>query len=101
MTARSFRVTIRDFNGIEHTAEVTADTLYEAVALGLAAIRKSSWNEGIAENVAVRVLVRDTPVEHTVELKAFTRWLETQGRTPKDITTRSRVREILGIATSR
>jgi hypothetical protein len=34
MSPRSCRVTLRDTEGIEHTAEVTAESLYEAVVLG-------------------------------------------------------------------
>jgi hypothetical protein len=98
MPAQSCRVTIRDPKGIEHTAEVTADSLYEAIALGLKAIRESSWVEGIAQNFAIRVLARDTPVEHTVEFCAFSKWLEQRGRTPREIITKSRIREILGLS---
>jgi hypothetical protein len=76
MPAQYCRLTIKDPEGIEHTAEVTADSLYEAIALGLRAIRESSWVEGIAQNFAIRVLVRDTPVEHTVEFRAFNKWLD-------------------------
>jgi hypothetical protein len=32
-------VTIEDMNGVRHTVDVTAGSLYEAVALGMAAIR--------------------------------------------------------------
>lgn len=39
MQVRSCRVTIRDIEGIAHTVEVTASTLYEAVAQALAALR--------------------------------------------------------------
>jgi len=60
MSARSCRVTIRDTEGIEHSAEVTAETLYEAVALGLRAIRQCSWVEDISPNFTIRVLARDT-----------------------------------------
>lgn len=35
MAVRSCRVTITDLDGVSHTAEVTASTLLEAVALGL------------------------------------------------------------------
>ena len=97
MSARSCRVTLRDSEGIEHTAEVTAESLYEAVALGLQAIQQSSWVQDIAQDVAVRVLVRDTPVEHTVGFRAFNKWLEQRGKTPKEITARNRVRDILGL----
>jgi hypothetical protein len=43
MPVRSCRVTIRDMEGVDHTAHVTASTLYEAVALGLASLRGQEW----------------------------------------------------------
>jgi len=43
MSVRSCRVTVQDLEGISHTAEVTASSLYEAVAQGLAALRKNEW----------------------------------------------------------
>jgi hypothetical protein len=46
MSLRSCRVINRDTEGIEHSAEVTAESLYEAVALGLRAIRQCAWVEG-------------------------------------------------------
>jgi hypothetical protein len=39
MPVKHCRVTIQDLDGISHSVEVTAATLYEAVAQGLAAIR--------------------------------------------------------------
>ena len=48
MPVRSCRVTITDLEGIAHTVDVTAASLYEAVALGLAAIRSDDWVAGIA-----------------------------------------------------
>jgi hypothetical protein len=47
MSVQSCRVSIRDTEGIEHSAEVTAESLYEAVALGLRAIRQCSWVDDI------------------------------------------------------
>ena len=35
MAVRSCRVTVTDLEGISHSVDVTASTLYEAVALGL------------------------------------------------------------------
>jgi hypothetical protein len=48
MPVRSCKVTIEDMNGVSHTVEVTAGSLYEAVALGMAAIRTDEWVSGIA-----------------------------------------------------
>jgi hypothetical protein len=53
MPVRSCRVTIQDLDGVSHTVEVTADTLYEAVAQGLAAIRGNKWVAGIAQGLNV------------------------------------------------
>jgi hypothetical protein len=39
MAARTCRVTITDLESVSHTVEVTATTLYEAIALRLAALR--------------------------------------------------------------
>jgi hypothetical protein len=78
-------------------AEVTAESLYEAVALGLRAIRQCSWVEDIGQNFTIRVLARDTPVEHTLEFRQFHKWLEQPPRSPREITARARVREIRDI----
>src|ERR1700680_2320751 len=96
MGVRSCRVSIRDTEGIEHSAEVSAESLYEAIALGLRAIRQCAWVGDIGQNFTSRGLARDTPVEHSVEFRAFHKWLEQRGRSPREMTARARVREILG-----
>jgi hypothetical protein len=98
MPVRSCRVTIQDMDGVSHTVEVTAATLYEAVAQGLAAIRGSEWVAGIAEgHNVVRVSVADVRVEHEVKLMDFTRWLERPGGSPREVSDRHKIRTILGM----
>src|SRR5215471_9882522 len=58
MPRRSCRVTIRDLEGVAHTVDVTAESLFEAVAQGLAALRGNQWVTGIAQGV-VKVSVAD------------------------------------------
>ncbi len=99
---RACRVTINDMEGVAHTVEVTAETLYEAVALGIAAIRKKDWVEGIAQGMnTVQVSVTDIPVKHSVRMKEFNAWLEREGGAPKDRSGRNRVRKILGLPETR
>jgi hypothetical protein len=69
-----------------------------AIALGLPAIRQCSWVEEIGQKFSIRILARDTSVEHIVEFRAFHKWLEDRGRTPREITARARVRELSGAA---
>ena len=85
MPVRSCRVTIQDMDGVSQTVEVTAATLYEAVAQGLAAIRGNEWVAGIAQGFnVVKVSVADVRVEHEVKLGEFTKWLEKAGGSPRD-----------------
>ena|SRR5712664_1708051 len=102
MPVRSCRVTIQDLDGVSHTVEVTAATLYEAVAQGLAAIRGNEWVGGIAQGLnVVKVSVADVRVEHEVKLMDFTKWLETSGGSPNEKSNRDRIRAILGMPVSR
>jgi hypothetical protein len=89
-SGRSCRVTIEDTDGVSHAVEVTAATLYEAVAQGIA--------QGL--NV-VKVSVADIRVEHEVKLMDFTKWLDRAGVSPREESDRHRIRSILGMPVSR
>jgi len=102
MPVRSCRVTIQDLDGVSHTVEVTAATLYEAVAQGLAAIRGNEWVAGVAQGLnAVKVAVADVRVEHEVKLMDFTKWVEKTGGSPREMSDRQRIRAILGMPVAR
>jgi hypothetical protein len=95
-------VTLKDMDGVTHTVEVTAETLYEAVALGLAAIRGNEWVMGIAQGLnSVQVCAKDVPVLHSVQLKDFTAWLDRTVGSPTDVSKRERIKDILGISKQR
>jgi hypothetical protein len=101
MPTRSCRVTITDLDRVSHTVEVTATTLYEAVALGLAALRGNQWVRGIPDGFhPVKVRVMDVPVDHEVQMRDFTSWLERRGNSPKEVTDRKKIRDILGLPRS-
>ena len=98
MPVRSCKVTIKDLDGVAHTVEVTASTLYEAVALGMTAVRGEEWANGIALGLSsVKVRVSHVPVEHEVLLQDFTRWLDKASGSPRELSDRKRIKEILGI----
>lgn len=98
MPVRSCKVTIRDMDGVDHTVSVTASTLYEAIALGLASLRGEEWVAGIAEGRnEARVTVTNIPVEHAVKLGDFLAWLKRDGGSPRECADRTRIRGILGL----
>jgi hypothetical protein len=95
-------VTIQDTEGISHTVEVTADSLYEAVAHGLAAFRGNEWVADVGERFGVvKISVAEIRVEHEVRLKDFTSWLERPGRSPREVTDRQKIKAILGMPVAR
>jgi hypothetical protein len=99
---RSCRVTIQDLDGVSHTVEVMATTLYEAVARGVAALRCTEWVAGIAQGPSlVKVSVADVRVEHEVKFSEFLKWLDRPPRSPRDVNARHEIRAILGMPVGR
>jgi hypothetical protein len=95
---RSCHVSVTDLEGVEHTAHVTADTLYEAVARGLKAIKSSKWAGEIPEGITtITVCAAQPEVEHHVKIAAFKTWVNRPGGSPAEKIQRGRIREILGL----
>ncbi len=57
MAIKSCRVTCTDASGIDHSVEVTAETLYEAVAQALRLFRDNDWT-GDAQRIPSKATVR-------------------------------------------
>jgi hypothetical protein len=99
MPLRACTVTIHDLNDVAHSLDVTAATLYEAVAQALSALRDHEWVGEIGKGLTeVTVRVRQPEVTHTVRIKDFENWLDRHGGTPAEIVLKSRLRQMLGKA---
>lgn len=96
MGLRTCTVSYCDLKGVAHVIEVTADSLYEAVAQGLRVFRENDWIDEVGRGqTTISVVVRQPEVEHKVRVQEFERWLETQGRTPAEVSLKGRLRELL------
>ena len=96
MTLRTCTVSCEDSKGHEHSLEVTAETLYEAVAQALAAFKSNAWVGQIGRGYTITVRVQQPAVEHRVRILDFEKWLDTNGKSPAEMTLKSRLRSILG-----
>ena len=97
MVLRSCTVSVRDTQDIEHSVDVTAETLYEAIATALAALQQDNWVGEIGQGFAtVTVLVQQPPVKHEVKMKDFVSWLGRQGRSPAEVMLKQKLEKILG-----
>lgn len=91
---------VRDPNGVEHTVEVSADSLYEAVAQGLRVFRESDWISEVGRGqTTISVAVTHPEVQHKVRIRDFERWLESQGRISAEMSLKARLRELLSEVT--
>jgi len=84
MAVRTCRVTCRDAQGVEHTVQVTAQSLFEAVAQALRVFREHDWSdEPNSRSANVVVTIKPAEVEHRVRIKDFEAWLGSVHQTSK------------------
>jgi hypothetical protein len=96
---RSCTVSLRDIQDVEHSVDVTAETLYEAIATALAALQQDNWVGAIGQGfTTVTVVVQQPPVKHEVKMKDFVSWLGRQGRSPAEVILKQKLEKILGKA---
>lgn len=94
---RTCTVAVKDLRDVEHSVEVTAETLYEAIATALAALQQDNWVGEIGQGfTTVSVLVQQPAVKHEVRMKDFLSWLGRQGRSPAEVILKQKLEKILG-----
>ena len=78
-------------------AQVTAQSLYEAVAQALRVFREDEWSVDPNRGpVSDAVTINQPQVEHRVRIKDFENWLKSAGKSPAQMALKSRLRDIIG-----
>jgi hypothetical protein len=96
MAVKTCRVTCCDSRGVSHTVEVTAQTLYEAVAQALLLFRDNEWSDDPKRvPAAVVVRIKQPETEHKVLIRDFQNWLESAPRSPAEMVLKTRLRGLL------
>ena len=68
MALKACTVVVHDLNETAHSLDVTAETLYEAIAQALSTLRVNSWVGDIGKGLTtVTVKVRHPEVTHVVK----------------------------------
>ena len=102
MVLRNCTVAVKDVQDVEHSIEVSAETLYEAIATALAALQQDNWVGEIGQGfTTVSVLVQQPAVKHEVKMKDFLSWLNRQGRSPAEVILKQKLEKILGKVVAR
>jgi hypothetical protein len=93
---KTCKVSCIDLQGVEHAAEVSAGSVYKAVAQALRIFRDNEWVEDIGRGqTRIIVKVKHPEIEHTVRVQDFERWLESAPRSPAEMILKNRLQEIL------
>ncbi|PYS25906.1 MAG: hypothetical protein DMF72_00175 [Acidobacteria bacterium] len=87
-------VSYLDTDGMRHTVEVDADSLYEATALAVRTFRQHGCEPGRASKIDVEMR---TSVTHTVTLGKVHDWLTGGAKTPKEAILKERLRGLLSM----
>jgi hypothetical protein len=92
---RTCKVSCFDATGAEHAVEVTARSLFEAVARGLHVLRQNDWVDTIYQNSTITIAVKEPQVEHKVQIRDFESWLVSNGKSPAEQALKSDLRALL------
>jgi hypothetical protein len=96
---KTCRVSCFDQKEVKHTVEVSAGSVYEAVAQALRIFRDNEWVEDIGRGqTSITVKVKHPEIEHTVRVPDSDRWCESTPRSPAEMILKNRLREILAKA---
>ncbi len=98
MVLKACTVVIHDLNDTAHAIDVTAESLYEAIAQALAALRGHDWVGEIGRGLTeVTVKIRNPEVTHIVKVQDFENWLNRGCKSPADMILKTRLRQMLGM----
>ena len=95
MTGKACRVSFTDLDGVRHSVEVTADSLYEAAVLGLKALKKSAWVEAVGPGTRLEIQAMEPAAVHILLVAQLTRWLDGGATNPADLVKKKRLKELL------
>ena len=88
-------VTITERSGTRHSAQVEADSLYEAAVLGVERLRRDPWTSPIGPTTPLEIEVREPAAQHVVTLAQVRRWLDGATTNPTEAVKKVKLKGVL------
>ena len=95
MAAQHCRVSFKDLEGIHHTVDVTAESLYEAAVLGLRALNKCAWVDAVGPATRLEIQVMEPAAVHLLLVAQLQRWLDAGATNPAELVKKKRLKTLL------
>ena len=90
-------VRLKDCHNTEHSVEVYAESLYEAVLRGLSRLQDVGWESDTNETIKrVEVEIHQEPTRQTVDVPKLLKWVEQNSMYPGQETRKEKLRKLLG-----
>jgi hypothetical protein len=95
MAGKVCKVTYKDLDGVRHTVDVTAESVYEAAALALAALAKHEWVDTVGPGTRLDIEIVEPNVTHTLLVAQLRQWLNRPTTSPTDALKKKKLKELL------
>jgi hypothetical protein len=91
---RTCTVSFTGASGIRHSVDVTAESVYEAAALGVSALG-GSWADAVALGTELEIQVREPPTCHGITVQQIHRWCDGIAASSDETLKKRRVKQLL------
>ena len=95
MSLKMCAVSFTDVRGIKHTAEVEAESLYEAAVQGIRRLNHDPWIERIGPATKLEIEVREPSAKHVLSVDQVERWLAGATKNPTEATKKKKLKLLL------
>ena len=95
MALKRCAVSFTDVRGIRHTADVEAESLYEAAVQGIRRLNQDPWIERIGPGTKLEVEVREPSARHILSVEQVERWLAGATANPTEATKKKKLKLLL------
>lgn len=95
MTLKKCAVSFTDVRGIRHTADVEAESLYEAAIQGIRRLNQDPWIERIGPGTKLEIEVREPSTKHVLSVDQVERWLAGATANPTEATKKKKLKLLL------
>ena len=95
MSVKACSVSFTDMRGIKHTAEVEAESLYEAAVQGIRRLNQDPWLERIGPGTKLEIEIREPAAKHAITVEQVDRWLSGATKSPTEATKKAKLKLLL------
>jgi hypothetical protein len=90
---RACTVSFVDVDGLRHSVDVQAESLYEAAAMAIRTFREHDCEPGSASQLDVEA--RSPGITHSINVRNLRDWLASSAKSPRDRLLKERLRGLL------